>query len=54
MVANYLGAVGIKVQMRTMERAAFLAAYNGKQLRGYAYYGGTRNHIAEVILTREN
>ena len=34
MVANYLGAVGIKVQMRTMERAAFQAAYNSKQLRG--------------------
>jgi peptide/nickel transport system substrate-binding protein len=33
-VVNYLNAVGIKVQMRTMERAAFLTAWREKKLRG--------------------
>src|SRR5919109_2243915 len=42
MVANYLGAVGIKVKLRTMERAAFQAAQNAKQLRGLAMIGGSR------------
>jgi len=27
--ANYLGAVGIRVRVRSMERAAFLAAWRG-------------------------
>ena len=31
---NYLNAVGIRVKMRTMERAAFLAAWREKKLRG--------------------
>jgi peptide/nickel transport system substrate-binding protein len=42
MVANFLGAVGIKVKLRTMERAAFLAAQNAKQLRGLALIGSAR------------
>jgi peptide/nickel transport system substrate-binding protein len=33
-VANYLGAVGIRTNMRTMERAAFFAALREKKLRG--------------------
>lgn len=33
-VVNYLNAVGIRVQMRTMERAAFLSAWREKKLRG--------------------
>jgi peptide/nickel transport system substrate-binding protein len=33
-VANYLGAVGIRTNMRTMERAAFFAASREKKLRG--------------------
>jgi peptide/nickel transport system substrate-binding protein len=33
-VVNYLNAIGIRVQMRTMERAAFLAAWREKKLRG--------------------
>jgi peptide/nickel transport system substrate-binding protein len=41
-VANYLGAVGIKLKLRTMERAAFQAAQNAKQLRGLAILGGSR------------
>jgi len=31
---NYLNAVGIRVKMRTMERAAFYAAWQEKKLRG--------------------
>src|SRR5437899_6501276 len=31
---NYLGAVGIRTKMRLMERAAFLAAWREKKLRG--------------------
>ena len=42
MVANYLAAVGIKTQLRTMERAAFQAAQNAKQLRGLAILGSAR------------
>src|ERR671922_1977382 len=33
-VGNYLGAVGIRVRMRTMERAAFLSAWRDKKLKG--------------------
>src|SRR5439155_2725093 len=33
-VGNYLGAVGIRTKVRTMERAAFLAAWREKKLHG--------------------
>jgi peptide/nickel transport system substrate-binding protein len=33
-VANYLGAVGIRARVRTMERAAFLDAWRSKKLGG--------------------
>ena len=33
-VANYLGAVGIRTTLRTMERAVFLAAWREKKLHG--------------------
>ncbi len=33
-VGNYLGAVGIRTKLRTMERAAFLAAWREKKLKG--------------------
>ena len=33
-VANYLGAVGIRMKLRTMERAAFFSAFQGKKLKG--------------------
>jgi peptide/nickel transport system substrate-binding protein len=33
-VASYLGAVGIKVQVRSMERPAMFAAWRGKTLQG--------------------
>jgi peptide/nickel transport system substrate-binding protein len=33
-VVNYLGAVGIRAKMRTMERAAYLSAWREKKLKG--------------------
>jgi peptide/nickel transport system substrate-binding protein len=33
-IVNYLNAAGIRVRMRTMERAAFLSAWREKKLRG--------------------
>jgi peptide/nickel transport system substrate-binding protein len=39
-IANYFTAVGIKVRVRTMERAAFLAAWRDKKLRG-VFVGAT-------------
>jgi peptide/nickel transport system substrate-binding protein len=33
-VANYLGTIGIRTQVRSMERAAFFAALREKKLRG--------------------
>ena len=33
-VANYLGAVGIRIRVRSMERAAWLTAWSDKKLRG--------------------
>jgi peptide/nickel transport system substrate-binding protein len=35
-VANYLGAIGIRTKVRTIERAAFLTAWREKKLRGVA------------------
>jgi peptide/nickel transport system substrate-binding protein len=56
MVANYLGAVGIKVTLRTMERAAFQAAYNAKQLRGLCLcgtgaYGNAATRLEQVAMS---
>jgi peptide/nickel transport system substrate-binding protein len=33
-VVSYLNAIGIRVKMRTMERAAFYAAWREKKLKG--------------------
>ena len=33
-VANYFGAVGIRIRLRTMERAAWLSAWADKKMRG--------------------
>jgi ABC-type transport system substrate-binding protein len=38
-VGNYLAAVGIRTQMRTMERAAFLSAWRDKKLKGLIVTG---------------
>jgi peptide/nickel transport system substrate-binding protein len=55
-VANYLGAVGIKARLRTMERAAFQSARAAKQLRGLcvcasARYGNAATRIEESVVT---
>jgi len=33
-IANYLGAIGIRTKLRTMERAAFMSAWGEKKLKG--------------------
>jgi peptide/nickel transport system substrate-binding protein len=38
-VGNYLGAVGIRTKVRTMERAAFLSAWREKKLKGLILSG---------------
>jgi peptide/nickel transport system substrate-binding protein len=55
-VANYLGAVGIKVRLRTMERAAFQSARAAKQLRGLCIcvsgrYGNAATRIEESVVS---
>ena len=47
---NYLGAVGIKARMRTMERATFLASWREKKLRGLflAAVGNSGNAASRV------
>jgi peptide/nickel transport system substrate-binding protein len=49
-VVNYLNAVGIRVQMRTMERAPFLTAWREKKLRGLfiAAVGASGNAATRV------
>jgi peptide/nickel transport system substrate-binding protein len=39
-IVGYLGAAGIKLRVRTMERAAFLSAYRDKKLKG-VFVGAT-------------
>jgi peptide/nickel transport system substrate-binding protein len=49
-VVNYLNAVGIRVRMRTMERAAFYAAWQEKRLRGlFLTAAGTSGNAASRI-----
>jgi peptide/nickel transport system substrate-binding protein len=53
-IQGYLQAVGIKVQMRPMERAAYFAALAAKKLKGLcvcssAMYGNAASRIAEVV-----
>jgi peptide/nickel transport system substrate-binding protein len=54
-IGNYLGAVGIRVKVRPMERAAFFAAWRGKQLRGLCAcstgaYGNAATRLAEFVV----
>jgi peptide/nickel transport system substrate-binding protein len=56
MVANFLAGVGIRTKLRTMERAAFQAAQNAKQLRGLttvgsARYGNAATRIEEAVVS---
>ena len=53
-LVGYLGGVGIRMKMRTMERAAFQAAWAGKKLSGVclctlANFGNAATRIAEVV-----
>jgi peptide/nickel transport system substrate-binding protein len=53
-VSVYLGAVGIKTRVRTMERAAFYAALGSKKLKGVclcidAVYGNAASRMAETV-----
>ncbi len=53
-IGGYLGAVGIRVKMRTMERAAFYSALGSKKLRGLclcivAVYGNAASRISEIV-----
>jgi peptide/nickel transport system substrate-binding protein len=53
-IVGYLGAVGIRVRMRPMERAAFFAAVSSKKLRGVcvctsSLYGNAASRMSEVI-----
>jgi peptide/nickel transport system substrate-binding protein len=54
---NYLGAVGIRVKMRTVERAAFYAAWREKKLRGLfltavGNSGNAASRVAEFIYSK--
>jgi peptide/nickel transport system substrate-binding protein len=52
-IVGYLGAVGIRLKMRPMERAAYLAAVASKKLKGVcvcssALYGNAASRMSEV------
>jgi peptide/nickel transport system substrate-binding protein len=53
-VAGYLGAVGIRTKIRTMERAAFISAWSTKKLSGVcvcisALYGNAASRLSEFV-----
>src|SRR5215216_3237676 len=55
-IGGYLGAIGIKTRMRTMERAAFLSALMTKKLKGLCFcgiatYGNASTRMSEVVPT---
>jgi peptide/nickel transport system substrate-binding protein len=55
-IANYLRAVGIKVKLRPMERAAFFGELCGKRLRGVCVcgtgrYGNAATRLEEMAVT---
>jgi peptide/nickel transport system substrate-binding protein len=52
-IVGYFGAVGIRVKMRPMERAAFFAAVSSKKLRGVcvctsSLYGNAASRMSEI------
>jgi peptide/nickel transport system substrate-binding protein len=58
-IVGYLGAVGIKTKLRTMERAAFFAALTGKKLKrvcfcAVAEYGNASTRMAVIVPTSCN
>ena len=53
-IISYLGAVGIRMKLRTMERAAFFAALQSKKLKGVCFcsvavYGNASTRMSEVV-----
>jgi peptide/nickel transport system substrate-binding protein len=53
-VMGYLGAVGIKLRMRQMERASFFSAWQAKKLRGLCVcgsglYGNAATRMSEIV-----
>ncbi|MGE4044912.1 MAG: ABC transporter substrate-binding protein [Acetobacteraceae bacterium] len=53
-VTNYLGAIGIRTRVRTMERAAFYAALGTKKLKGLcvcvnAVWGNASSRLSETV-----
>ena len=53
-IVGYLGAVGIKTRLRTMERAAFYAALGTKKLKGVCFcstaiYGNASTRVSEIV-----
>src|SRR5436190_2058719 len=53
-IVSYLGAVGIRMRMRPMERAAYFTALQSKKLRGVcicsqALYGNAASRMSEII-----
>jgi peptide/nickel transport system substrate-binding protein len=53
-IVSYFGAVGIRMRMRPMERAAYFAALTAKKLKGVcvctsALYGNASSRMSEVI-----
>jgi peptide/nickel transport system substrate-binding protein len=53
-IVNYFGAVGIRMKVRTMERAAFQTAWAGKKLSGVcmctlANFGNAATRIVDVV-----
>src|SRR5690349_1016553 len=53
-IVNYFGGVGIKMKVRTMERAAFQTAWAGKKLSGVcmctlANFGNAATRIVDVV-----
>ncbi len=55
-IMGYLAAVGIKLRMRPMERAAFFSAWGSKKLKGVcvcanALYGNAATRMSEIVPT---
>ncbi len=53
-LVSYLGAVGIKMKLRTMERAAFFSALQSKKLKGVCFcsvavYGNASTRMSESV-----
>jgi peptide/nickel transport system substrate-binding protein len=58
-LVNYLGAIGIRTRLRTMERAAFYSALGAKKLKGVCFcstaiYGNASTRISEIVPSNGN